>query len=352
MEQQYFSSTFIRKTADGVAAVFGWSQRAAIPLDDPGALALLECFVTPQTLASAYQTYQAFRGQASGRPRLLEQLHFGGDAVIQIMGGAVVYLAQGFRSYLEPEQQVKLTGDLPLFTPYPDLDFSEFQNLFQRLYDQGLIVPAVGHIHWGNVRRWSPVCAITGFSRGTPIDRYYQRQFLHTVKDKIRGSVLEIGGVAKDREFYDFALEHVTSYCCVNLEPGAGVDVVGDAHNPELVAADTADTVFIFNVLEHCYEPQRVVQNIHRWLRPGGWCLALVPTAQRLHDRPADYWRLLPDGLNYLFRNYAQCHLYTYGNTLTVLANFLGVAAEELTSAELAIHHPDYPVIACVAAQK
>jgi hypothetical protein len=60
----------------------------------------------------------------------------------------------------------------------------------------------------------------------------------------------------------------------------------------------------------------------------------------------------LPDGLSYLFRSYAQCHLYTYGNTLTVLATFLGIAAAELTPAELDMKHPDYPVIACVAAQK
>ncbi len=352
MERQYWSSVFLRQAGGRTEAVFGWSQRAAIPLDFPGALALLESFATPNTLASAYQTYQACQQQSSGRQQLLEKLGFGGDGLLQIMGGEVTYLPRGFSSYLEPEQQVKLTNDLPLFTPYPDLDFSAFQTVFARLYEQGLIVPAVGQLDWGMVRRWSPVCAITGFSRGTPIDRYYQRQFLHTVKDKIRGAVLEIGGVAKDRQFYDFVLEHITSYCCVNLEAGAGVDVVGDAHDAELIAADTADTVFIFNVLEHCYDPQRVVQNIHRWLKPGGWCLALVPTAQRLHDRPADYWRLLPDGLNYLFRHYSQCHLYTYGNTLTVLATFLGVAAEELTPSELAIHHPDYPVIACVAAQK
>ncbi|APB34287.1 putative methyltransferase [Gloeomargarita lithophora Alchichica-D10] len=348
MSQQYCTSTFIRRTGGTTQAVFGWSQRAAVPLSSPMQLAILECFVQAQTLASGYQIYQEWQTQPVG----IELSTLGENLLLKIMQNEIIYLTQGFPSYLQPEQQVNLTDKLPLFSPYPAVNLPEFQATFQQLYELGLIVPAVGQINWGDVRRWAPVCAITGFSRGTPIDRYYQKQFLQTVGDKIKGNILEIGGVAKDREFYDLNLAQITTYRCMNIEAGAGVDFVGDAHDPNMVMADSVDAILIFNVLEHCYDPSCVIDNIHQWLKPGGWCLALVPTAQRLHDRPADYWRLLPDGLTYLFRHYAQCNLYTYGNTLTVLATFLGVAMEELTLQELATQHPDYPVIACVAAQK
>ncbi|MCS7292010.1 MAG: methyltransferase domain-containing protein [Gloeomargarita sp. SKYBB_i_bin120] len=348
MNRTYCTSAFLQRTGQKTQAVFGWSQREPMDLPLPAQWAILECFLQPQTPASAYEIYRARQTQS---PKMnLSQ--FGEPLLLKMMQGEVVYLAQGFASYLEPEQQANLTQEVPLFAPYPALAFAEFEQLFQELVMQGLIVPAVGQVAWGDIRRWTPICAITGFSRGTPIDRYYQKQFLQQVKERVRGNVLEIGGVAKDWEFYPFDRQQMTVYCCMNLTAGAGVDVVADAHDPQATTANFWDVVLIFNVLEHCYDPARVIANIHTWLKPGGWCLALVPTAQRLHDRPADYWRLLPDGLRYLFRHYSRCELYTYGNTLTVVATFLGVAAEELTVAELDQHHPDYPVIACVAAQK
>ncbi|MEN9214993.1 MAG: methyltransferase domain-containing protein [Gloeomargarita sp. DG02_1_bins_92] len=347
MNRQYCTSTFIHRVGEHTQAVFGWSQRPAISLTSPTQLAILECFLQPQTIASAHQVYQELKAQPPGGK--LSEL--GNDLLLKLMGGEIIYLTQGFKSYLEPEQQVNLTGKMPLFAPYPEIDFAQFQQVFQELYGLGLIVPAVGQVDWGDIRRCLPLCGITGFSRGTPIDRYYQKQFLDAVKERIKGHVLEIGGLAKDREFYNFNWAEIISYRCMNIEAGAGVDLVGDAHDAHAITAHSVDAILIFNVLEHCYDPAQVIGNMKHWLRRGGWCLALVPTAQRLHDRPADYWRLLPDGLRYLFRDYSQCDLYTYGNTLTVVATFLGIAAEELTPAELDGQHPDYPVIACVAAQ-
>ncbi|MEN9215698.1 MAG: methyltransferase domain-containing protein [Gloeomargarita sp. HHBFW_bins_162] len=348
MNQQYQTSTFIRRVGGSTQAVFGWSQRPPVSLTSPVQLAILECFLQPQTVESAFQTYQELKAQPSG----IKLSEIGDNLLLKLLRGEIVYLTQGFKSYLEPRQQVDLTAKMPLFTPYPEIDFPEFEWGFNELYKLGLIVPAVGQVNWGDIRRCLPLCGITGFSRGTPIDRYYQKQFLDAVGDRISGHILEIGGVANDRQFYDFNFAEITNYQCMNIEPGAGVDLVGDAHDINAVNAHSVDTVLIFNVLEHCHNPAQVIANIQQWLRPGGWCLALVPTAQRLHDRPADYWRLLPDGLRYLFQDYSQCDLYTYGNPLTVVATFLGIASEELTPQELANHHPDYPVIACVAAQK
>ncbi|MEN9208590.1 MAG: methyltransferase domain-containing protein [Gloeomargarita sp. GMQP_bins_120] len=349
MSRRYCTSTFLEWAQGKTRAVFGWSQREPVDLPLPAQGAILECFVQWQTPESAYELYCSRQKVASGL-RLTDDA--GKPLLLKMMQGQVVALANGFASYLEPDQQVDLTPELPLFAPYPELSFAEFAQLWQELVALGLIVPAVGEIVWGDLRRWTPLCSLTGFSRGTPIDRYYQQQFLHRVKDKVQGRVLEIGGVAKDWEFYPFDRRQMTFYCCMNLTPGAGVHVVADAHDPQATAANAWDAVLIFNVLEHCRDPGQVIANIHSWLKPGGWCLALVPTAQRLHDRPADYWRLLPDGLRHLFRRYAHCDLLTYGNALTVVATLLGVAAEELTPAELDQYHPDYPVIACVAAQK
>jgi hypothetical protein len=42
----------------------------------------------------------------------------------------------------------------------------------------------------------------------------------------------------------------------------------------------------------------------------------------------------------------------TYGNIGSVIANFHGIAAEELTREEVDFNHPDYPVVSCIIAEK
>ena len=44
--------------------------------------------------------------------------------------------------------------------------------------------------------------------------------------------------------------------------------------------------------------------------------------------------------------------LYVYGNPITAIAGYQGIATEELTPEELDAFHPDYPVATCMVAQK
>jgi hypothetical protein len=47
------------------------------------------------------------------------------------------------------------------------------------------------------------------------------------------------------------------------------------------------------------------------------------------------------------------CHRSTvYGNPLSVVASFLGMAAEEVSPQELDAWHPEYPVATCPVATK
>ena len=164
------------------------------------------------------------------------------------------------------------------------------------------------------------------------------------------GKTLEIGGTPKDKDFYE--LNPGTSYQVLNIEAGLGVDIVGDVHDASILDADTFDSIIIFNVLEHCYAPWVAVENIYKWLKPGGKCFAMVPSSIRIHATPKDYWRPLPDGFVWIFRNFSQHKLYVYGNPTTVIASYHGIAVEELTTEELDAFHPDYPVATCIVAEK
>jgi 2-polyprenyl-3-methyl-5-hydroxy-6-metoxy-1,4-benzoquinol methylase len=46
---------------------------------------------------------------------------------------------------------------------------------------------------------------------------------------------------------------------------------------------DQGDLVMCINVLDHCFDPEKVVQNIHAYLKPGGLCLMSVDISDRPH---------------------------------------------------------------------
>jgi SAM-dependent methyltransferase len=228
-------------------------------------------------------------------------------------------------------------------------DYAKFLERIQALREAGFITPEVGSLDWGDLRRLQPLCQFFGFTRGTPVDRYYLDRFVESIGQEVRGITLEIGGEKRNRELYGFT--QATEYRVLDL-PGLSDDIAGDVSNRNTLSESSLDSIVMFNVLEHCEHPQTVVDNIHHWLKPGGKAFVLVPTAQKIHPAPRDYWRPLPHGLDSLFKGFSGREIRTYGNIATVIASFHGVAAEELTREELEFNHPDYPVTSCITAQK
>jgi SAM-dependent methyltransferase len=80
------------------------------------------------------------------------------------------------------------------------------------------------------------------------------------------------------------------------------IDYVCDAHNMEPIKDNSIGTVLFLEALEHLQEPQIVVNEIYRMLRPGGICVATTLMTFEIHRTPYDYWRFCPDGICYLFR--------------------------------------------------
>lgn len=230
---------------------------------------------------------------------------------------------------------------------YPD--FERFLARAQTLQQEGFISPDVGALNWGDLCRRQPLCQFFGFMRGTPVPDYYLKCFVESIREDVTGVTLEIGGEKKNRDVFGF--NNVTEYRVLDL-PGLSDDIAGDANNPHTLPENGFDSIVIFNVLEHCEKPQAVADNIHRWLKPGGRVFVLVPSAQKIHPAPRDYWRPLPQALQSLFKAFRKQRIRTYGNISAVIASFHGIAAEELTTEELDFNHPDYPVIACIIAEK
>jgi SAM-dependent methyltransferase len=89
----------------------------------------------------------------------------------------------------------------------------------------------------------------------------------------------------------------------VNLDvvAGAGVDVVGDAHELERHFPENSfDTVVLSAVLQYCENPPRVIQQAHYVLKPGGMLLLDAPFLQPYCPDGLDLWRFSDDGLRRL----------------------------------------------------
>lgn len=367
MTKQYAPYIFLKIEDYQVYAVCGWSRSSPQLIPSQSWLAILQIFTYCHDLESAYAIFNQIRlspiSEETAQKIGQYQHLICNQALVLLREKDLTILEKDFNSFFDkqqfslnnfgennPQLLIHLFSSCYLKNDLVEINQTAFNNTVLHLEKIGLLSPTVNSIDWGDLKRIAPFCQTFGFLRGKPIDRYYLDKFINEIKQEICGDILEIGATENARESYD--LNSDSSYRVMNVCVWKGVDIVGDAHDTNNVEAESFDTILLFNVLEHCYAPWLVLENIHKWLKPGGKCFVSVPSAVRIHHIPQDYWRPLPDAFNWMLRNFSQWQVFTYGNAMTVVASYYGVSAEELTTEELDSYHSDYPVITCVSAKK
>ncbi len=120
------------------------------------------------------------------------------------------------------------------------------------------------------------------------------------------GPVLELGtgyGGATSRSIVEAAGHR---YVGTDMEAGPGVDIAANIESADdmmaLAAAGPFGAVLILNVLEHTFDPIRILDNARTLVKPGGALVVLTPAVWPLHSYPMDTWRILPD----FYREYAK----------------------------------------------
>lgn len=103
------------------------------------------------------------------------------------------------------------------------------------------------------------------------------------------------GGATTRAEFEAAKLQ----YYGTDLALGLGVDFAADFERSDDMAifgkVGAFGSVLILNVLEHTFDPIRVLDNASTLLRPGGTLVVLTPSVWPLHNYPMDAWRVLPN---------------------------------------------------------
>ena len=224
----------------------------------------------------------------------------------------------------------------------------------RRRLGRAAIVPDVGQVRWGDLRRTTPIERHFGFPRGKPVDRHYIEEFLARHAADIAGHVLEVG----DNDYtMRFGGGHVTRNDVLHIsEHAPAVTIVGDLANADHIPDETFDCFVLTQTLHIIFDMPAAIRTIHRILRPGGVVLITVPGITPIDQgewRDTWYWSLTAAALRRLLgQGWSELAVETHGNVLGAVAFLHGITAAELTAEEMAVRDETYPVIVAARAVK
>jgi SAM-dependent methyltransferase len=206
----------------------------------------------------------------------------------------------------------------------------------------------------GTLRRTTPISDAWGRDRGTPVDRHYIEGFLAEHRGDIRGDVLELLSAGyTDRFGRGVTRPEVLDIDAAN--PRA--TLVADLTRPGDLPAAAYDCFILTQTLQFVYDLDAAVASCHRVLRPGGSLLLTVPAVSRISRRELDceYWRFTVASVERLLGERfgdGNVEVRSHGSVLTGVSFLMGLAAEELSAAELAATDPYFPVLISARAVK
>lgn len=107
----------------------------------------------------------------------------------------------------------------------------------------------------------------------------------------------------------------------INRDADAQPDLVCDAENLP-ITDQSVDDVLALEVLEHTANPDKLVAEIYRILKPGGRFLITVPFLLSIHA-DEDYRRYTEKGLHLLLRDFHNVQIVSQGGKWSVIATLL-----------------------------
>ncbi len=125
-------------------------------------------------------------------------------------------------------------------------------------------------------------------------------------------TVLDVGG--RLQPYRELLGDRVLRYISVDLRRTPLVDVIG---NGEQLPFTTGcfDLVICTQVLEYIPEPEKMLFEIHRVLRPGGTLILSAPAAQP-RDADSECWAFHPAGIRKLLARYSDVEVVPEGGSI------------------------------------
>ncbi|MBS0659719.1 MAG: hypothetical protein JSR82_15875 [Verrucomicrobia bacterium] len=114
----------------------------------------------------------------------------------------------------------------------------------------------------------------------------------------VQSPVLEMGVNYEGQTCRQLCLGAGLQHYGTDLEKGRGADFAADfekAPDMEQFRPLNLGSILALNVLEHTFDPVRILDHALSILRPGGTLVVATPAVWPLHDYPFDACRLLPN---------------------------------------------------------
>ena len=119
----------------------------------------------------------------------------------------------------------------------------------------------------------------------------------------IKGKTLDVGCGSKP---YSALFKNVTEYVGMDIEQSghkhdlSHIDVFYDGKKFPF-EENTFDSLVFFEVLEHVFNPNEFMKEIHKVVKPDGLCLVTIPFIWGEHEQPYDFARYSSFGLKHVF---------------------------------------------------
>jgi len=208
---------------------------------------------------------------------------------------------------------------------------------------------------FGRAASARPLSTDFGFSRGTPVDRYYIERFLADHANDIHGRVLEIGDDSYSRKFGG---QRVAKQDILHVRPGhPAATIVGDLTDPSVLPAGAFDCIILTQTLHLIFDLQVAAEQIFRALAPGGVALITVPgisPIDRGEWKDSWHWSLTDRALATLLSGPFEpdkVDIAVFGNLRAATAFLHGAAVEEVGRSRLDLFDPAYPITVAARVQ-
>lgn len=199
-----------------------------------------------------------------------------------------------------------------------------------------------------------PISALYGLDRGSAIDRFYIEKFLFDNRQSIKGRCLEL---LNNNYTFKFG-ENIEHSDVLDIDRNnKNANIFGDIRNLDGVIEDNVyDCIILTQVLQFIDNYESAINECRRILKPGGSLLITVPFISRIDCQSGvsgDFWRFSTASMNYIFKKIFEDYIVSsFGNTLTGLGFWIGLAQEDLCKKDFNFNDENFPCIITVTAKK
>ena len=206
----------------------------------------------------------------------------------------------------------------------------------------------------GEIARAQPLCPYFGYSRGTPIDRFYIERFLAANAGDIKGRVLEVGDDSYSKRFGG---ERISRQDVLDVRHDHDhATIVGDLSQPGILPEQAFDCIILTQTLHLIFDLEGAVSQLHHALRPQGILLLTVPgvsSVDRSEWASSWLWSFTEPSLSRVLSGpfepeHVTCSVF--GNLFAASAFLHGAALEDVRTASLMPPDPYYPVLVAARA--